>query len=829
MSFRNLFNRKDKGKGKDKEKEETVVFEDYDTVPAPELFASSRHQSSRTNKSKHKEEKKTKIGGSAIFYGEKERRFTSPFGSPRSVKERFKGLSAGHSPISSESVTPREKTSEESNDHSPRVKTKKGSLINFGSPRKKFSAWRSTTMSTLPSRIPDENKTLSDSQQDIGPSMHDRLYAEKSVGTPNVSPSTSGTYEPTQEEPMQEVTTNFSTEIDAHGERTQAESQIESGFTLSKGDNDSEFLKAYEVDVEIREENHHLIYKGIETADTDNTSTGRMESQSNTECDSLSISSESSTNVRGFEKDETGELKTSGLKTVLSRKDANESETKAISKHKYDSTGSFDRDAESGLVKITSNTSKVEYAVPARFTAEEAVNLTKQTGFRFKANDENSLAKGSFGEVSFARIYNHADYPDGTFIAIKKVGKKHLQRIAGKSSAKEMLRTEIKITSKLLKKGLAIVPTIEVVRFKKTIYQMMPIYNLTGGDIVNYIKHQRSLPEELKTVTEEDLVFLGIQIGIALADIIIGLHKVKTFHSDLKPDNILVNIKEGDVKVVLADFGSAQLLHKNNKPKIQITSVSDPIYFAPECNAIPRKNKDDGLASSKPKHKCHLLILRERWRYGLTLAQLLDPQFSEDEFLESGRMYYEETRQQRLFRYSSKIPYYNKQLEKFKNVLADNSYIPDNVAEALQGLLNPDYSEREKTSLHKVIETLKSVSQMNGSVHERTDKVDDYTNGKADTMSSTDKARLNCLLEKVLDYKNDLLEQKRVEKERLEQERIEQEKAEQLRLEQERIEQERAEKKRLALSSIHQMGKFSISKKLSSEELAEAKICHKPF
>lgn len=84
--------------------------------------------------------------------------------------------------------------------------------------------------------------------------------------------------------------------------------------------------------------------------------------------------------------------------------------------------------------------------------------------------------------------------------------------------------------------------------------------NRNGVDTLLIMKRMVPLDQYLhrKTIRIRDVIWMGINICEALTD----CEKQNIVHSDIKPSNILVNIKGG---FVLGDFGTAYFLDQNNK------------------------------------------------------------------------------------------------------------------------------------------------------------------------------------------------------------------------------------------------------------------------
>eukprot|EP00027_Filamoeba_sp_ATCC50430_P001383 CAMPEP_0168547680 /NCGR_PEP_ID=MMETSP0413-20121227/4164_1 /TAXON_ID=136452 /ORGANISM="Filamoeba nolandi, Strain NC-AS-23-1" /LENGTH=427 /DNA_ID=CAMNT_0008577947 /DNA_START=5 /DNA_END=1284 /DNA_ORIENTATION=+ len=94
----------------------------------------------------------------------------------------------------------------------------------------------------------------------------------------------------------------------------------------------------------------------------------------------------------------------------------------------------------------------------------------------------------------------------------------------------------------------------------------MVLEYLDGGDLIDTIERHGRLSEEVA------LRYLG-QLSLALSH----CHKMGVAHRDVKPDNLLLDTKTGNM--VLADFGLAAYCHPNQRMQGKVGSM---LYAAPE-------------------------------------------------------------------------------------------------------------------------------------------------------------------------------------------------------------------------------------------------------
>lgn len=90
-----------------------------------------------------------------------------------------------------------------------------------------------------------------------------------------------------------------------------------------------------------------------------------------------------------------------------------------------------------------------------------------------------------------------------------------------------------------------------------------------GGELYEALMANGKFPEE-------DVAKIIKQILAALKH----LHDKNIAHRDLKPENVIIESKEGEMRIKLIDFGLSKLLGKNGK--IMMTKLGTPYYVSPE-------------------------------------------------------------------------------------------------------------------------------------------------------------------------------------------------------------------------------------------------------
>ncbi|XP_035534169.1 cGMP-dependent protein kinase 2 [Morone saxatilis] len=200
--------------------------------------------------------------------------------------------------------------------------------------------------------------------------------------------------------------------------------------------------------------------------------------------------------------------------------------------------------------------------------------------------DPVTLGVGGFGRVELMTTVNH-----GAYYAMKRVGKKH---IVAKRQEEHML---------FEKKILKVIQCDFIVRlhaaFKDTRYIYMVMEFCAGGEIWTKLK-------EVGRFDEPIAVFCTACVVEAYA----YLHKKNIMYRDLKPENLMLDVK-GYVKLV--DFGFAKEMVRGEKT---YSFVGTPEYMAPEII----KNQGHDFAV-------------DFWSLGILIFELLvgSPPFSSSE------------------------------------------------------------------------------------------------------------------------------------------------------------------------------------------------------
>ncbi|XP_030260401.1 cGMP-dependent protein kinase 2 [Sparus aurata] len=200
--------------------------------------------------------------------------------------------------------------------------------------------------------------------------------------------------------------------------------------------------------------------------------------------------------------------------------------------------------------------------------------------------DPVTLGVGGFGRVELMTTVNH-----GTYYAMKRVSKKH---IVAKRQEEHML-----FEKKILKATQCDFIVRLHAAFKDTRYIYMVMEFCVGGEIWTKLK-------EVGRFDEPVAVFCTACVVEAYA----YLHKKNIMYRDLKPENLMLDVK-GYVKLV--DFGFAKEMVRGEKT---YSFVGTPEYMAPEII----KNQGHDFAV-------------DFWSLGILIYELLvgSPPFSSSE------------------------------------------------------------------------------------------------------------------------------------------------------------------------------------------------------
>ena len=163
------------------------------------------------------------------------------------------------------------------------------------------------------------------------------------------------------------------------------------------------------------------------------------------------------------------------------------------------------------------------------------------------------IGKGAFGKVNLG-----LHILSGRLVAIKSFNKKDLN-----NKNREKINFEINLMKKINNNN-NIVKFLENFETKNYIFIIME--NISGGDLLKYIKKRNKLNEKLTK-----FIFKKIINGIKY------LHCSGIIHRDIKLDNILLDINNN---IKICDFGVSKII--SNENEILYEKCGTPAFIAPE-------------------------------------------------------------------------------------------------------------------------------------------------------------------------------------------------------------------------------------------------------
>jgi serine/threonine protein kinase len=183
--------------------------------------------------------------------------------------------------------------------------------------------------------------------------------------------------------------------------------------------------------------------------------------------------------------------------------------------------------------------------------------------------------KEEIGDGAFGIVYEGRNKETNQKVAIKRLKRKYstIEQILSKS--------EVKVLRELNNDN--IVKLKEVIKEKTGVVSY--IFEYCDCNLYDFIENHR---ENKKKIPEQIICEIIYQIVKGMK----YMHSKKFFHRDLKPENILVilnnysldNMIPNQVKIKIADFGTAKEIPTNNRNSIPLTDyVCTRWYRAPEC------------------------------------------------------------------------------------------------------------------------------------------------------------------------------------------------------------------------------------------------------
>jgi serine/threonine protein kinase len=170
----------------------------------------------------------------------------------------------------------------------------------------------------------------------------------------------------------------------------------------------------------------------------------------------------------------------------------------------------------------------------------------------------NPLGEGSYGTVFM--VYKADSLPNDPKMVMKRISKSRLPH-----SCQYLLYEEVK-AMEILRKVNAKHALYSIDHFEDKIYMYHILPFCDGKDLKEYLKEKKFLPEN------EARDFIS-----QIVDGIFYLHTNGIIHRDIKPANVLLNIINGKLECVVADFGFAK-----QNTVFGTKQIGTPATMAPE-------------------------------------------------------------------------------------------------------------------------------------------------------------------------------------------------------------------------------------------------------
>ena len=231
----------------------------------------------------------------------------------------------------------------------------------------------------------------------------------------------------------------------------------------------------------------------------------------------------------------------------------------------------WDAEYEAKVKKLAQQGPRLSKSTPADGTAG-GINALGGAIKRFSLNKVN---KKKFDEVyeigdkihtgTFAVVYECTHKESGAKFAVKVT-----QRDGSQASSDEIVLHEVGIMNALNHPN--IVKVVDFFDQPESYFLVME--HMAGGDVFDRIMDQHQYTER----DARDLCKILLQA-------VQYLHEMGVAHRDLKPQNLLLQTKQDNATIKIADFGFAKRVHT---PKSLTSRCGTPSYVAPEIlNSMP--------------------------------------------------------------------------------------------------------------------------------------------------------------------------------------------------------------------------------------------------
>lgn len=220
------------------------------------------------------------------------------------------------------------------------------------------------------------------------------------------------------------------------------------------------------------------------------------------------------------------------------------------------------------LTEIAANLLK-EIAEPAKTKEEEQIQQEEN-----EVHDQQNFYKNfeDIGSGSFGNVIRQLHIPTRKFYAYKEL------KVQDDEKRERMAKQEFKLLKVIQEANVPILLQIKDLKRPPNFFARMEYGFGTLSNFLKFCKRKRLM----KRWTENDILTLYFQLWSQLQE----LRKLKIFHSDIKPQNIIIS-SEGFF--IVSDYGVSILLKKLGRQELSIQGTYD--YYMPELQKARDEKK----------------------------------------------------------------------------------------------------------------------------------------------------------------------------------------------------------------------------------------------
>ncbi|KAL0232488.1 hypothetical protein PCE1_002829 [Barthelona sp. PCE] len=194
------------------------------------------------------------------------------------------------------------------------------------------------------------------------------------------------------------------------------------------------------------------------------------------------------------------------------------------------------------------------------------VNIVSRTPLPVKTIKNRYQLFEVLGEGSFGKVRRAYDMETEQFCAVKSFNRQKLSKVAGFMEAVER---EVELMLKL--KHRNVVQVIDYINDGESSRFYLVMELLTGGNL-----------EDRVNANPKGLLLRNVKVFFRdLISALSHIHSQKIAHRDIKPDNIVFTGVEGSERIVLLDFGAAEI--EGARPPETARQWGSPAFQSPEC------------------------------------------------------------------------------------------------------------------------------------------------------------------------------------------------------------------------------------------------------